>query len=99
MMKKIPFFKFTMGKVSPFAFVLIFLASLTGFAQTKIITGKVMSEGGIPAAGVSVHVKVISARLPQTMVLFQLMLPGVRFWNLPELDSQLSRLRLAKTIH
>ena len=57
MMKKISFFKLTMGKVSPFAIVLIFLASLTGLAQTKNITGKVTSEAGAPAAGVSVHIK------------------------------------------
>jgi TonB-dependent starch-binding outer membrane protein SusC len=56
MMKKILFFRMIMGKVSPFTLVL-FLATLTGFAQTKNITGKVLSDTGTPVAGVSVHVK------------------------------------------
>jgi len=57
MMKKNLFFRMIMGKVPPFTGVFIFLVTLTGFAQTKSITGKILSEAGTPVAGISVHVK------------------------------------------
>ena len=56
-MKNIQFIKMLITRVFPITGLLIFLSSLSGFAQSQKFTGKVMSDSGLAVSGVSVHVK------------------------------------------
>jgi len=57
MMKNIQFLKVFIRKVLPITGILLFLTSLTGTAQTKVINGKVLSDSGTALPGVSVHLR------------------------------------------
>ena len=56
MMKNIQLLKVFTKRVALLTGVFILFANLNGFAQTKTITGKVLSDG-TPVAGASIHVK------------------------------------------
>ena len=56
-MKNSPFLKIFIWRIFPIAGILLLLGSLSGFAQTKNITGKVFSDSGTALAGISVRVK------------------------------------------
>jgi len=56
-MKNIQFLKVFIRKVLPITGILLFLTSLTGTAQTKVINGKVLSDSGTALPGVSVHLR------------------------------------------
>ena len=55
-MKNIQFLKMFILRVFPITGLLLFLSSLSGFAQTKF-TGKVISDSGTAITGVSIRVK------------------------------------------
>jgi len=57
MKKNIQFLKMFIVRVFPITGLLIFLNSLPSVAQTKLFTGKVLSDSGIAVAGASVRVK------------------------------------------
>ncbi len=57
MMKNIQFLRESVKRVLTLTGVLTLLVCLTGFAQTRNITGKVTSDAGIGVPGISVYVK------------------------------------------
>ncbi|HTB26483.1 MAG TPA: TonB-dependent receptor [Puia sp.] len=56
-MKNIQLLKMLTIRVFPITGLLIFLSSISGFAQSQKFSGKVMSDSGLAVSGVSVHVK------------------------------------------
>ena len=56
-MKNIQFLKLFVTRIFPASALLIMLSSMSGFAQTVVSTGKVLSDSGTAVMGASVRVK------------------------------------------